>query len=296
MQNRTEAVFRLTAPLKLAVARAAFTLLVAASLGLIALSRAEVPVVERVRMLLLDQLAPVLAAVAQPAEALDRLTTDIRELMALRQENHRLRAELERLQQWQEAALRLEAENSSLRSSLNVSTPPAQRFVTATVMADSGAAFARQLLISAGSAQGVTRGAVAVVAEGLIGRISDVGERTARILLLTDLNSRLPVTIEGSRQPMILAGDNGPLPRLTYLATDASQRITVGDRVVTSAHGGAMPPGLLIGTVAEIGARGILVRPAADWSAAEFVRVLDYGLRGVLQEAPQLAPTRRRGG
>ncbi|TAD88117.1 MAG: rod shape-determining protein MreC [Alphaproteobacteria bacterium] len=297
MKNRPEAVFRLTAPLKLAVARAAFTLLVAASIGLIALSRTDVPVLERVRMAVIDIVAPLLEAAAQPATALQRFSTEVRDLLALRQENQRLRAELERLQQWQEAAMRLEAENSSLRSSLNVSTPPAQRFVTAAVMADSGGAFARQMLISAGSAQGIVRGAVAMVADGLVGRVSEVGERTARVLLLTDLNSRLPVTIEGSRQPMILAGDNGPLPRLTYLSPDATQRISPGDRVVTSPHGGAVPPGLVIGTVVENGSRGILVRPAADWSTVEYVRVLDYGLRGILPESPQLTPTRgRRGG
>jgi rod shape-determining protein MreC len=70
--------------------------------------------------------------------------------------------------------------------------------------------------------------------------VTEVGDRSARVLLITDLNSRIPVVIESSRDQAILAGDNSDRPRLDYLRPNA--RVTPGDRVVTSGLGRHLPP------------------------------------------------------
>ena len=61
------------------------------------------------------------------------------------------------------------------------------------------------------------KGQIALDERGLVGRITEVGSRTARVLLITDMNSRVPVILESSRSHAILAGTNGPWPRLLYL-------------------------------------------------------------------------------
>jgi rod shape-determining protein MreC len=149
----------------------------------------------------------------------------------------------------------------------------------------------RNLLVEAGSDEGVVKGEAAITGEGLVGRVTEVGTRSSRVLLITDLNSRIPVMIENSRDRAVLAGDNTVMPRLLYVSQDA--HVSVGDRVVTSAQGGALPPGLPVGIIASVGERGIQVQPFADWTRIEYLRLIDYhppglpGSSGTAERAPR---------
>lgn len=290
MKARPEATFRFAAPLRAALTRFAFLSLVAACFLLMLLSKAEVVVIERLRMTVLDALAPAFDAIRQPAEYINHMVLDLRQLAHIREENARLRTEVERLGQWQEVARKLDGENQALRSLLNVVPDPPVHFATARVLADSGGAFVRQLLVGAGSEQGIARGHVAMTGEGMIGRISEVGAHTARVLLINDLNSRIPVIVESSHARAVLAGDNGPMLRLLYLARDA--RAVPGDRVVTSGDGGSLPAGLPLGVIAANDEHGVLVQPLVDWTRLEYVRILDYGLGAILPSPPPSAPVR----
>ena len=68
------------------------------------------------------------------------------------------------------------------------------------------------LLLDAGTEQGVAVGMPAMTPEGLVGRVVEVGRRSARVLLMTDFNSRIPVVVESSGDHAILEGDNSRLP------------------------------------------------------------------------------------
>ena len=92
------------------------------------------------------------------------------------------------------------------------------------------------------------------------------------MILLTDSNSRIPVTVQPSGQKALLSGDNTSAPPLEFL--EKPDLVRPGDRVVTSGDGGVFPAGLLVGQVA-LGADGRLrVRLAADYERLEFLRVL----------------------
>ena len=73
------------------------------------------------------------------------------------------------------------------------------------------------VLVDAGAERGVAKGMAAVNERGLVGRVIEVGRRSARVLLLTDFNSRVPVMVEPSRDQAILAGDNSREPGLVFL-------------------------------------------------------------------------------
>jgi rod shape-determining protein MreC len=109
--------------------------------------------------------------------------------------------------------------------------------------------------------------------------VTELGSRSARVLLITDMNSRIPVTLENSRARAILVGTNGPRPRLMYWAEGVTP--TEGERVVTSAEAGAFPAGLPVGTVRYSANNVPEVDPAAHLDRLEVVRIFDYGLRGV---------------
>jgi rod shape-determining protein MreC len=278
----------LATPIRAWAQRFAFLLLVGAAFALMLVGKADTVFVERARTAITDAVTPVLDVVSRPIASVANVLREGQELAALRAQNAALRQENARLQHWQTVARRLQAENAALSQLLNVAPEPSTSYATGRVIADSGGAFVRSVLINAGAGQGVQKGQAALAGEGLAGRVAEVGQRSARILLLTDINSRIPVTIADSRYRGILAGDNTARPHLRYLPEEA--RPQPGDRIVTSGHGGVFPPGLPVGRVVEAGESGIRVAPFADWNRMEFLRVVDYRMPGILMTDGAKAP------
>jgi rod shape-determining protein MreC len=263
--------------------RLAVPFLIIVSLVLIVIGKADLVMVERVRVAASDVMAPVLTALARPAASLAAEVRNLQGLFALYQENARLREDNERLMQWQALARRLATENEQLRALSHYQSKGAIFSVTAQVIAVSGGAFARSVLVDAGSRDGVARGQAALTGEGLVGRIAEVGERTARVLLLSDLNSRIPVVVGASGQHAMLAGDNSNQPLLQFLPLNS--QIKVGDRVVTGGAQGVFPPDLPVGTVASIDRGQIRVAPYAALTRIDHVRIVDLGLSAFLPQA-----------
>jgi rod shape-determining protein MreC len=193
----------------------------------------------------------------------------------LRAENVRLREQNERLLEWQSVARQLALENAALRQLLSAEVEDEHpTAVTARVVADAGGPFVQTVIVNAGADQGVAKGMAAVNERGLVGRVIEVGRRSARVLLLTDFNSRVPVMVEPSRDQAILAGDNSREPGLVFLPLNP--RLSVGDRVVTSGRGGVLPPGLAVGVVSRIGEDKVAVAPLVDWDRLAYLRLLEY--------------------
>jgi len=228
--------------------------------------------------------APIMDFLSRPAAKVTTFVDNMRHLAELRSDNQQLRLQNDRLLQWQEAARTLSTENATLRKLLNIVPDSRVQYASARVISDSVAVFARSVLINAGERHGVAKGQAVVTGEGLAGRIISVGDSSARALLITDLNSRIPAVIEESRERAIVAGDNSGRPRLTFIGRD--NRVELGNRVVTSGHGGAFPPGLPIGVVSEFEGGIIRVQPFVRFDRLEFVRIADFS--GVIKakEAP----------
>jgi rod shape-determining protein MreC len=243
---------------------------------MILLGKADQLVFESLRISVTDTASPVLDILSRPLAALAHLSDRAREYLKVYQDNRRLAAENERLLNWQQTALKLSSENARLRQLLKLTPEPQTTFITARVIASSGGAYVRSLMVHAGSENGVARGQAAVTGEGLVGRVSEVGSRSARVILVTDLNSRVPVVVEGSQQRALLIGDNSEQPCLRYL--DAGTGIKIGDRVVTSGQGGVFPPGLPVGVVASLDGEAPRVEPYVELSQVEYLRIVDYGL------------------
>ena len=281
MKQRQSTVGRLAQPLRTLAQRFAFAFFVVASIALLLAGRADPALFERARMGIVDFAAPILSAVARPMETARGLVVEANGMMDLRAENQRLREENERLLVWLEVARRLELENSQLRELTRFQPAGARRYLAGRVIGSTGP-FLRNVIVATGAEDGVTKGQAAVVGSGLVGRVAAVGQRSARVLLITDLNSRIPVLIESTRDRALLAGDNDATARLLYL--NSTNDVRVGDRVVTSGHGDAFPPGIPVGVIEEITEAGVRVRPFADLERLDYIRIVDYGLSGILSE------------
>jgi rod shape-determining protein MreC len=284
LKDTRRTVSRIAQPVKTLAHRFAFVALVLAAVALIVLGRVDVASVEKARQQVVDAATPILDALSQPVVTFNHMVDETQALLSVRADNARLREDRERLMQWQTAARRLETENRVLKGLLNFQPGPAVSFITGRVVADTGGAFVHSLILSTGANAGIRKGQAVVTGDGLLGRVASVGKLAARLLLITDLNSRIPIVIESSRVRAIMAGNNTDQPRLIHLPTGAV--ISTGDRVVTSGHGGAFPPGLPIGVVSSVTDSGIEVQPFVNRDRVEYVRVLDYGLGGIIRDLP----------
>jgi rod shape-determining protein MreC len=284
-------MIRLSIQARQALARLTLPVLVVASFGLMLLGKADALFAERARLALADVLAPIYAVVAEPVADLRAAIIDVGGLWVLREENTRLREENEKLRRWQSIALALDAENQRLKNALRWIPDPSADFVTARVIADAGGLYARAVLLSLGPHHTIRKGAIALDERGLVGRVTEIGARTGRVLLITDLNSRIPVMLESSRSRAILTGTNGPRPRLLYWPEGVVP--AEGERVVTSAEANAFPANLPVGTVRYSASGAPEVEPEAQLQRLEIVRIFDYGL-GTLP--PPEPPERRTPG
>lgn len=258
--------------MRLLAQRFAFVLLAGASIALMVLARAGYPPLEHVQSAVLDIARPVLEVLTRPVEAVNEAVRDIADFANLYAENQRLREENARLLDWQAEARALAKENAAFRGLLRAQAEPGMTYVSGRVIGDSGGPFVRAVIINAGEGDGVRKGLAAVTGDGLVGRVVETGGRASRILLLTDLNSRVPVVVESSRYRAILEGDNSDALRLGFLPDTGEVRI--GDRIVTSGHGGIFPAGLPVGIVTELAGDAAVVTPHVRFDRVEYVQVL----------------------
>jgi len=281
-------MIRLSIQARQALARLTLPVLILASFALMLLGKADALLAERARTALADGLAPIYAVLVGPLGRLRDSVAEVAGLWDMREENARLRDENERLRRWQSIALALDAENERLKASLRWIPDPEASFVTARVVGDAGGVYAKAMLLSIGPNHGIRKGEIAVDERGLVGRVTEVGARTARVLLITDLNSRIPVTLETSRAHAILIGTNGPRPRLVYWPEAVVPQ--EGERIVTSAEANAFPANLPVGTVRHSASGAPEVEPAALLQKLEVLRIFDYGLTGAAAPGLPLAP------
>ncbi len=283
MTRSSSIVLRLAQPVKAWVQRSALLLLITAAVALMLLGRTQSGMVERARTLVADAVAPILDFASRPISGTVDALESVQGLMALAKENASLREANRRLRSWQAVAYRLEAENGALRQLLRMAPDPRSRYVTARVVADNGGAFVRSVLVNAGGRDGIVQGQAAVTGEGLAGRVAQVGVRSAQVLLITDMNSRIPVMLADSRERAVLAGNNTNRPALLYLSPRS--RVEAGDRVLTSGDGGVFPAGLPVGVVAVSDDSTVRVQPFVDWDRMEYLRLIDFQLSGLLLPA-----------
>jgi rod shape-determining protein MreC len=258
-------------------------------LALFLLWRIDSPRVERFRAGLVDAVVPNLDWAMRPVTAVAGMIDDFQSYTRIYEQNQELKRELQQMKAWKEAALQLEQKNARLLDLNNVRLDPKLTHVTGVVMADSGSPFRQSVLLNVGSRDGIRDGWATMDGIGLVGRISGVGQRTARVILVTDSNSRIPVTIQPSGQKAILSGDNGLLPLLEFI--EDTDEVRPGDRVVTSGDGGVFPAGLLVGQVALGTDRRLRVVLAADYQRLEFLRVLrSHELEPITDPGSLVAP------
>jgi len=254
--------------------RATLSMMVGLGIALLIMSKTNNPNISRLRMQISDTVAPVITFVGRPMDTFYDAGVWISEMMSLREQNVMLKNQNVELLQWQNAAKSMEAENESLRKLMNVVSSHKTGYTTARVVSDVSGPYIHSALISGGAGDGIKKDEPVVSESGLMGRVIDVGESSSRVLLLNDINSRVPVIAEHAQIKSIMVGNNTGLPSLSYLSSD--NKIQIGDRIVTSGDGGIFPKGIAVGVVTSVDDGVVSVQPFVEPSKVEYVTVVDY--------------------
>ncbi len=269
--------------------RLAYVAFALAAFGLVLVGKVDARLIDGVRALVADATVPALDFFSYPLSVAEHLLEDAEGIVILRQENRRLRDENARLSQLRLAAYRLKEENASLRRLLRFDPGPAAQSISTRVVADTGGLFARSFMVHVGRDHGLRAELPVLGDRGLVGRVQTVGARAARVLLITDLNSKIPVAIGDGRLRAIMIGRNDPQPELQFFTSGGAP--TPGSLVVTSGDGGIFHPGLPVGVTRLDDGGNWRVRPFADWNLLDYVRIVDYGQPPVID----LVDSRDRG-
>jgi rod shape-determining protein MreC len=235
--------------------------------------RTQILPFDRARTTLSDWSRPVLEVVSAPVDAVGRWLGGIGHFFNVYSENIKLKQQNARLRQWQSAALALEARMKRYQLLLNAVPDPSLSSVTARVIGRASRPFLQTTVLNAGKHDGVKPGQAVTDDRGMLGRIYLAGDRTSWVILLTDLNSRIPVAIQPGNAQAIMAGDNSDAPALEALSQNA--KLKQGEEVVTSGDGGLLPPGLPVGVVINDGGQ-LRVALFADPATADEVRIVDF--------------------
>jgi rod shape-determining protein MreC len=253
------------------IGRLIIVLLVVVSFVLFVLNRTAPQFVAAVRSTASDVLAPVLAVVNAPVVALTRAGQWVGSYWDARDRAEALEREMAGLRAVAERRNVLEAENAQLRALLGVADPRTGPVRVVRIVGSSVGAQVQSGLVAVGRNGGLAPGQPVRDATGLVGRVLEAGAFSARILLVTDIASRVPVVNLRTGQIGMVGGTNGP--SLTFAVLPPGTDNQIGDQLVTSGHDGLFAPGVPVGTVEQLVPGNAIIRPAAHMDQLGLVLV-----------------------
>lgn len=254
------------------LSRALIVVLVLTGALLMVLNRSTVRVGEGLSSVALDTVAPVLSAMRAPFEWVKIATSEVQGYFFVHSRNRELEAHVARLKEIESHNRTLMAENRRLKKLLGIIEPEQDVVGAARIVGSTGGSYVRSAIILRGARDGVAKGQPVRDSDGLVGQVIDVGYASARILLLTDVSSRIPVRVEESNRTAIATGLNSSHVALQFLSP--GEPLKVGDRLVTSGDGGTFPPGIPVAIVTEPRGPEPKARPLANPGGLDFVLVL----------------------
>lgn len=219
---------------------------------LLVVSRFDPPAFAALRMGATGVTAPVSSALASVANAVVSVPAAIGDHFHVHGENTRLRDELAREHALVLRARTIHYDNKRLRALLSVRDRTEETVVTARLVSSSASSGRRFAVLDAGRWQGVRPGMPVRGPIGLVGRVTEAGPNAARVLLLSDPESIVPVRRTRDGLPAIAAGRGDGLVDIRSVST-TNIRFAVGDLFVTSGTGGLYMPGIPVARVSLAG-------------------------------------------
>ncbi|MBF87463.1 MAG: rod shape-determining protein MreC [Pelagibacterales bacterium] len=165
-------------------------------------------------------------------------------------------------------------ENIELRNLLNVKKENSYSFVTAKILSQSNFSFSHSMILSVGLDNNISINSPVIYKNQLVGYISDVGNKSSRVRLITDINSKIPVLVLDKNIKFIMSGDNNNY--LKFLNFGNINLLENGDEVYTSGDGGMYPKGLMVGKVIKKSKNQLVIEPSLTIGKLDYLQIIDW--------------------
>lgn len=255
---------------------------------LLALSTLNPPAFSALRAGTAEVTAPVSWAVGSVVSGIGSIPGWIGSFFAVRSENARLKAQAAHDQQVLLRARAIAFENLRLKKLLDMREPSMQDIINTRLVSSSASSTRRYALLYAGLVQGVHAGMPVRGPDGLIGRVIEAGPDTARVLMLIDPESVIPVRRLKDGSPGFATGRGDGLLDVKPIAL-ANGQFAPGDILVTSGAGGIFPPNIPVAKVTSRNRDGALAQTFARPDAFDFATVM----RAYMPPPPEAPPETR---
>ena len=165
---------------------------------------------------------------------------------------------------------KLEIENNILRKELSLMPPQLENYVLVKVIADTQTQYKKTIIINAGKNVNIKKGDAALTHKGLIGSVIEVYEKYSRVLLVSDINSKIPVRVGENNKKAIISGNNTSRINLLYLKENSL--FNDGDIVYTSGDGGYFNPGIPVGVIKKEN-NNVYINLLNDLSQVQYINI-----------------------
>ena len=221
--------------------------LIIASVLVFALDNLELKPIKALRSVINDGVYRLSAISSSPISFASASKSFLSNHFNIYKENEELKKKIELLEKDRFDTLYLQTENNQLQEVLELDKTTSYSTVGAKIMLDKNSPYLNSVVINKGSNVGIKLGMPVLNKGNLVGRIVEVNYISSRILLLNDLNSKIPAVISPSGEQAILSGIGQKNPTLEYLP-DGFQNVD-DLTVYTSGKDGVLFPGISIGKI-----------------------------------------------
>lgn len=228
--------------------------------------------------LVVEGATPVQSFFKQTAKLLVDLWEDYFYLVDVRQENRRLKLELDSLKRENSLYREMVSTQERLSDLLKFKEAVRQPAVAAQVVGLDPTGWFQSVVINKGTKAGIKLDMPVVNASGVVGRIVSVSSHYAKVLLVADQNSAVDCLVQRSRDRGMVRGQSARVCRLDYMVKSGD--VKEGDVLITSGLGRVFPKGLPVGTISNVKEgdgtlfKEIDVTPAVDFSKLEEVLII----------------------
>ena len=276
--KRRRVLFIQSSQLKVFARKLLIVFIFVSALFLMILSKADNAHLSKTEYMTSKILYPALHVAKLPIDGISFAYKKISDIINVHSVNDTLREEVKKIEILEQYVDTLEKENKDLSDQLHYIKLPEAKYITAKVISGIGDGFFHMLVLYAGYNQKIKKGQIVLHQGNVIGRVDIVLPPYARVLLISDINSKIPVIVENRNVRGILSGNNTETLNLLFAE---KAEIEEKDQILTSGIGGFFPSGLKIGYVTKINGTEVEVKPLKPIETIEYVQIVDYGLSDV---------------
>ena len=182
-----------------------------------------------------------------PGNTISPMYTTIQEHFKIYEQYELIKLELQQLKNQQNQIAYLKTENDKLRKAIDDADIYNYESITSKVLVDKESPFLKSVILNKGFNSGLKKGMPVLKGPYFVGRITEVNYLSSRVLLISDLNSKIPVLIEPMGYQAIMSGTGDDFALLDFLPKN--HQLEVGNLVFTSGTGGIFFPGIPIGRI-----------------------------------------------